>query len=126
MNRPPPKTTRTDTLFPYTTIFRSLKIRYVNTVQPAASVRPGTHYVTRDSALAAIEYVEHHETANRAVKAVRMLESMPAPAAASVEPYTSVSELKALLGKSSSGPWRLSNLLMGTIWSASRAKIPNC
>src|SRR3546814_5702818 len=50
-----------------------LKIRYVNTVQPAASVRPGTHSVPRNSALAAIEYVEHHETANRAVNAVRRL-----------------------------------------------------
>src|SRR3546814_3232971 len=39
MIRRPPRSTRTDTLFPYTTLFRSLELRGT---APAADVRPST------------------------------------------------------------------------------------
>src|SRR3546814_17437576 len=50
--RPPPRSTRTDTLFPYTTLFRSLTLHFLDTeerIRTAAEIRkrlkPGAPFV---------------------------------------------------------------------------------
>src|SRR3546814_10361587 len=52
MIRLPPRSTRTDTLFPYTTLFRSTDAVLDGTVRNAyALVRPPGHHALRDSGM---------------------------------------------------------------------------
>src|SRR3546814_2583395 len=49
MIRRPPRSTRTDTLFPYTTLFRSVSVHYANAHTPYGPIRAeaeGLHYFT--------------------------------------------------------------------------------
>src|SRR3546814_15116255 len=49
MIRRPPRATRTDTLFPYTTLFRSL--RFLQHLRPAAEARPVSNTAVLENAL---------------------------------------------------------------------------
>src|SRR3546814_12270460 len=48
MIRRPPRSTRTDTLFPYTTLFRSAAVGVVDDVRHAVVVADHHHHVARD------------------------------------------------------------------------------
>src|SRR3546814_4859362 len=67
MIRRPPRSTRTDTLFPYTTLFRSVALQHV------VSLRETTE--TRDLVAMADCEVQHVLHAQRAVKLHRKLRS---------------------------------------------------
>src|SRR3546814_7809891 len=56
MIRRPPRSTRTDTLFPYTTLFRSLTVE---------GVKPGAGLEVIDAALAAVSGGEHQGAGRR-------------------------------------------------------------
>src|SRR3546814_11667639 len=49
MIRRPPRSTRTDTLFPYTTLFRSLKDELIKSVEHASSMGMSTRIVSNGS-----------------------------------------------------------------------------
>src|SRR3546814_4114666 len=49
MIRPPPRSTRTDTLFPYTTLFRSAAAGGDGVHRPGSDARPRTHRMQRDA-----------------------------------------------------------------------------
>src|SRR3546814_19182419 len=79
MRRRPPRSTRTDTLFPYTTLFRSLDLhaflgldRLVQAVGPAAAVHHAAGEFVDDDDLAVLDDIigvelEHHDGLERLV-----------------------------------------------------------
>src|SRR3546814_2309429 len=61
MIRRPPRSTRTDTLFPYTTLFRSSKLDGKNAVGIGIFQAPGANALEiRDSVIAAMDEVSTH------------------------------------------------------------------
>src|SRR3546814_12095758 len=60
MIRRPPRSTRTDTLFPYTTLFRSPACRHVGVHPRAASVRSGDRQFPGDPASSGGDRSEEH------------------------------------------------------------------
>src|SRR3546814_20909264 len=47
MRRRPPRSTRTDTLFPYTTLFRSTSAKYIDSIRKAGLEPTATHDLSR-------------------------------------------------------------------------------
>src|SRR3546814_7834943 len=61
MIRRPPRSTRTDTLFPYTTLFRSFRARTVNALRQALARDPAPTKVLGMSALGLVEMTRSEE-----------------------------------------------------------------
>src|SRR3546814_15539396 len=61
--RRPPRSTRTDTLFPYTTLFRSLKMKvvaYDPFLTPERAIEMGVEKATLDELLARADFITLH------------------------------------------------------------------
>src|SRR3546814_5048777 len=96
MIRRPPRSTRTDTLFPYTTLFRSAR-RMIDVlgkfplVQPTPQPVEGVTYAAKiDKAEAHLDFRQSAEQVERAIRAFN-----PAPGAFRSEEHTS--ELQSLM-----------------------------
>src|SRR3546814_14052024 len=131
MIRRPPRSTRTDTLFPYTTLFRSVLARAVGLDLVAAGWRPTVEgyfrSVTKPRILADVaeargpqfaEMIDHLKKADMAREAERLLEDaawLPEPmrtpgldaaAAGEAEGDAADGELPAFLAEAADGPAR--------------------
>src|SRR3546814_17668380 len=84
MIRRPPRPTRTDTLFPYTTLFRSQQTRHVPRIEPPPGTPRNTRHDRADLPRLAAQFHRNHQCAimikgGRGVVRIEMLRHRIAP-----------------------------------------------
>src|SRR3546814_20428177 len=88
MIRRPPRSTRTDTLFPYTTLFRSSLERWRGVFSSGLAVDPAERFASMQSCRAAIHDVLAYAAAEPAPQTATSTVAFSAQAGSSDCPYT--------------------------------------